>query len=494
MQATLIYPGIVLDDSGNFKKGGASDNSVPYGLAYISAYAKKEGHEIDLLDLRKITSWDNFESEIKKRSPGVFGISSMSIDFPAATEAALRIKTVDNSSIIIIGGVHSTVALEDVERLQQFDYIITGEGEVSFSRLLAQLEEKEAGERVISGLPADVGSLPYPDRDLFDYKNGEATNGWHFMASPFVSIIAGRGCPFKCSFCQPAERMIFGGKVKIRKVSDIINELKLLRKKYQFNSLLIHDDLFTADRNHVIEFCKAYREEGFPKSFVCQARADFIVKNEDVVKKMAEVGLQCFLIGFESGSQKILDLLKKGTTVEQNRLAAKICGKYGIKIFANFMLGVPGETSEDVRETVNLIREIKPAYPSIAFFTPYPGTELGDYCIRHDLVLENTGDFYNRSASAGGKLKGIDYAFLKAAAERAQDYDRESLSLLQKSSRRVGRSSRGLVARAWTKLRDESIGDFTKTVFKRFQMRWLYLKYSLYEDIREIMKGTSKKY
>ena len=159
MRATLIFPGIVPSGWGNFGKGGLSENFVPYGLAYISAYAKKEGHEIDLLDLRKLSGWGNFESEVKKRSPGVFGISSMSIHFDVAQEAALRIKAIDKSSIVIVGGIHPTVALEEVCKLRQFDHIITREGEISFSRLLSEIEKGEPRERVIEGVPAEVGGM-----------------------------------------------------------------------------------------------------------------------------------------------------------------------------------------------------------------------------------------------------------------------------------------------------------------------------------------------
>ncbi|MCX5785057.1 MAG: radical SAM protein [Elusimicrobia bacterium] len=481
MRATLIFPGIVLSGWGSFGQGGISENFVPYGLAYISAYAKKEGHDIDLLDFRKLSGWDNFESEVKKRSPGVFGISVMSIDFPSAVEAASRIKAVDSSSIVIIGGVHPTVALEEVRELRQIDHIITREGEISFSRLLSKIEKGEPREKVIEGIPADIGTIPYPDRDIFDYENGEASNPWMpFMEKPFVSIIAGRGCPFNCSFCQPAERMIFGGRAKIRTVPDIIGELEYLRERYKFNSLLIHDDLFTVNSHHVLEFCRAYREEGLPQSFACQARADFIVKNEAAVKEMAETGLKCFLIGFESGSQRILDLLKKGTTVAQNIAAAEICKKYGVSIFANFMLGIPGETAGEVKETVRLIREIRPAYPSLAFFTPYPGTELGDYCAKNGLLLKKAGAFYNRSSSAEGKLKGIDYTFLKAAAERAQDYDRKSLYPSYPGESAGAAGSHGFASRVWKKFRTQTTGAFAKKVFQYLRWRWLYLRYGLY--------------
>jgi radical SAM superfamily enzyme YgiQ (UPF0313 family) len=265
--------------------------------------------------------------------------------------------------------------------------------------------------------------------------------------------------------------MIFGGRSKIRPTDDIISELRLLRQKYGFNSLLIHDDLFTLNKDQVLAFCKAYREGGFPRSFVCQARADFIVKNEDAVAEMAETGLKCFMIGFESGSQRVLDFLKKGTTVEQNRHAAEICRKYGISIFANYMFGIPTETAAEVRQTVNFIRQIKPRHPSPCFFTPYPGTELGEYCIKSDLLLEKSDGYYNRSAMAQGKLKGIDYNFLRVAVERSMDYDREWAA--------AGRRSRGILERIKAKLRGKGAGAFIMAAARYLRRRWSYIKCGL---------------
>lgn len=429
MKATLIFLGVTLGGWGNFGKVGSSEaNFVQYGLAYISAYAKKEGHDLDLIDLRKLHGWEEFELEIAKRSPGIFGISSMSVDFGVALDAIKRIKVISKDSIVILGGVHATVAIEELGKIDQIDYIIIGEGEISFSQLLSKIEEGSSEQRIIKGISPDINSLPYPDRDIFDYENGELLHPWlPHMETPFVSIITSRGCPFRCTFCQPAERMVFGGKAKNRMLANIIEELKFLRQRYKFKSLLIHDDLFTFNRKWILEFCRMYREEGFAQPFTCQARVDFIVKNEDVVKKMVESGLSCFMIGFESGSQRILDFLKKGTTVEQNRQAAEICKKYNIKIFANYMFGIPTETFDEVRETVKFIRHIKPYHPSPSYLTPYPGTELYNYCVKNNLILKGSYEYYDRSPRRKGKLEGIDYNFLKAAVMRSMDYERGHL-------------------------------------------------------------------
>ena len=137
---------------------------------------------------------------------------------------------------------------------------------------------------------------------------------------------------YNCSFCQPAEKMIFGKNVRRRSPSNVIEELKILREKYKFKTLMIHDDCLTEDKKWIIEFCKLYRENDFNAKIICQSRADIICRNEDTIKLMAETGLGMLLIGFESGNQRVLNFLRKGTKVEHNFKAAEICRKYGLII------------------------------------------------------------------------------------------------------------------------------------------------------------------
>ena len=129
---------------------------------------------------------------------------------------------------------------------------------------------------------------------------------------------------------------------------------------------------------------------------------------------MKRAGLAMFLIGFESGNQRVLKFLRKGTTVEMNYRAAKICKKYGIRIWANYMLGIPTETKEETMDTVKMIHAIRPYRPSPAFFTPHPGSDLYEYCVKSDLSLIKSYDGYSRSPNEP-KIKGTDYVFLQKA-------------------------------------------------------------------------------
>jgi anaerobic magnesium-protoporphyrin IX monomethyl ester cyclase len=167
-------------------------------------------------------------------------------------------------------------------------------------------------------------------------------------------------------------------------------------------------------------FTDQYMAEGFTMPFFGQSRADIIVKNEDMVARMAKAGLRGYFIGFESGNPRVLQkVLRKGCTVAQNLEAARICKRYGISIWANYMMGVPTETKAEVMDTVRMIKEIDPDYYSPAFYTPHPGTDLYTQVVEEDLSLITDYDSYRRNPEEP-KIRGQDYEFLKGAMEESQ--------------------------------------------------------------------------
>jgi radical SAM superfamily enzyme YgiQ (UPF0313 family) len=146
-----------------------------------------------------------------------------------------------------------------------------------------------------------------------------------------------------------------------------------------------------------------------------------------MVALMKEAGLSLLFIGFESGNQRVLNFLRKGTKVEDNYRAAEICRKYGIKIWANYMMGIPTETKEEVMDTVRMIQAIKPDHYSPAFFTPHPGSDLFSYCEEHGLSLIQSHDSYRRNPTEG-KIKGIDYEFLRKVLWKSMGIEESVLS------------------------------------------------------------------
>ena len=142
--------------------------------------------------------------------------------------------------------------------------------------------------------------------------------------------------------------------------------------------------------------------------FWCQARVDHVVKHEDMIRRMSEVGLAGLFLGFESGSDRVLRFIRKGTTRAKNLEAARICRKYGIRIWANYMLGLPTETKEEIKETISMLKEIDPDYYSPAYYTPYPGNDLYDYCIEHGLSLVEPAQ-NARINGIGGRIQLLDH-------------------------------------------------------------------------------------
>jgi radical SAM superfamily enzyme YgiQ (UPF0313 family) len=202
---------------------------------------------------------------------------------------------------------------------------------------------------------------------------------------------------------------------------------------------MFHDDCLTENREWVADFCQRYTDAGFTQPFFCQSRADILVRHEDMVAAMARAGCRGYFIGFESGSDRVLRFIRKGTTRKLNLDAALVCRKYGIKIWANYMLGLPTETEDEVRQTVSMLKEMDPDYYSPAFYTPHPGSDLYDYCQDNGLSLIVSHDQFRRNPTET-KIKGHDYAFLKWALEESQR--RTWRNRLRRGLDRAGRTVR----------------------------------------------------
>jgi len=407
MRVTLIYPGIT--ECGFNALKGNEGSWMNHGLAILSSALKNKGHDVGLIDLRRLTEWDHLRRIAKEAVGDVVGITVMSVDYNASVTAAELIKEVKPATKVFVGGPHPSICPEEFEELECIDCVMKGEGEVTFPALMEDVANGKTLPKIVEGQRLEnLDDSPWADRNLFECPEEPFVP---FLKPPFVTLIAGRGCRYNCNYCQPAERLMFGRKVRRRSVTNVIEELKSLNDRYHFNSFMIHDDCLTENREWVLEFCERYKAEGFSKPFVAQSRADIICKHRDMVEALRDAGLQLCIIGFESGSDRVLKFLRKGCTRQQNLEAARICKKLGIKIWANYMLGLPTETKEEVLETLSMLEQIRPYHCSPAFYTPHPGSDLFEFGKEKGIHLITTHESFRRNTYEP-KIKGPDYDFL----------------------------------------------------------------------------------
>ncbi len=407
MKVTLVYPGIAM--IGFDSLGGQSHDtiSINLGLAYISSYLKKNSsHTVDLIDLRDISGWEHYKNELKMRAPDVVGIYCNTVNFENSVKSAQIAKKLGMT--VVMGGPHATIDPESLLKTGFINTVIIGEGEVSFLQVVEDLSAGKVPDRIIQGEKIhNLDEIPFPDRDMYNMDRILKGPGIFPYPNRYVGIMASRGCYFNCAFCQPLEKMIFGHKVRTRSVKNIIEEVKEIIKKYNANFIMFECDTLTTKKAWALELCQEMNN--IPIVWGAQSRADTIT--DDLAKAMHKAGCMVIFIGFESGSQRILNLLKKGITPSQSIKAGKICRKNNILIFANYMFGVPTETADDLEMTYRMIKTIQPELHSPTYFSPIPGSDLFDYCRDRNLIKTVDYDKYVRNPTHE-KVKGIDYQLL----------------------------------------------------------------------------------
>jgi radical SAM superfamily enzyme YgiQ (UPF0313 family) len=372
---------------------------VQLGLCYIGAYLEKNGYEVDLVDLRDLKNFEGFENEVLKRESDIIGIHVNTIDLKYALRCAEIAKKA--GKIVVVGGPHATIAPQSLTNIA--DYIIMGEGEISFLELLRDLERGKKPSQIIYGKRWEkLDELPIPNRSLFNLKEILPT----YSTFPYgLTFMASRGCPFNCTFCQPTQRKIFGKTVRYRSIDNIVEEIKYLKKATGVKQIYFMDDTVTINKKWILGLCEKIKEKNMDVKWWAQARVNQF--DEEIAKAMSDAGCICIGFGFESGSQTILNFLRKGITVEQSLNAAKLCKKYHMLIFANIMLGIPTETEKDLKATYKLVKEIRPEILSLSYFTPIIGSYLYDYCNEHDLLFPYSSTIHRYPY--GKKIKELDY-------------------------------------------------------------------------------------
>lgn len=395
---------------------------IPLGVAYVAGMLREHGKEVQVHDLSFDKSLDSFKEVILQYKPDIIGIEVLSVNVENTFKLAKIIKEIDDKIIVAVGGPHPSFMPDEMLANKNIDIAVKGEGEITFLELLEKFESSEPIDSV-NGIAfkkngkiklnpgrepmQDLDKLPFPARDLLPYKLYFQQPTIEPMQSPGVNIVTSRGCPFDCNFCQPISKNIFGLKHRRRSANNIIKELAMLKKEYNLRSFTIVDDLFVMDEEYIITFCRKLLESNLNLKWRCNSRVNTI--NAKKLKWMKKSGCIAIIFGVESGSQRMLDLMNKKIKVGQIKTAFKLCKEAEISAMANILMGYPGETTESLKDTVKIIKEIQPEMLSVNIASPMPGTRLYDTVKAEGKLNVSQYANFNRDFPDGIKLDNLTY-------------------------------------------------------------------------------------
>jgi len=338
----------------------------PLGLMYVAAYAKQNTeHKIEIIDMvAEEISIEQLKARLRNGKPDVVGITTTTFTLIDAITVAKAVKETNKETKVVLGGIHTYIYPKETVKLPEIDFIICGEGEKPFTNLLENINNSKS---IISGeLVEDLDALPFPDRHAV---KAEKYNSL-LAGGVSTTMITSRGCPYNCLFCH---RPHLGKKFRARSAVNVVNEIKAC-VEMGINEILIYDDTFTVDRQRVIEICSLIITKKIKVAWDIRARVDNI--DMEMLKFLKGAGCKRIHYGVESANAEVLKMLRKGITLAQVELAFKMTKEVGIDTLAYFMIGSPGETKEQIMNTISYARKLQPDYCHFSITTPFPGTPL----------------------------------------------------------------------------------------------------------------------
>jgi len=369
-------------------------SSPDLGLGYLASALKKENHQVDILDCVNLKlTFKKFEEYISKLDFDVIGFRVFSTDLFSVKKSLLIVKKMRPDIRIILGGAHPSYFPEQtLQYFEEADFAIRGEAETGLADLIRSFSNPDAADiENIAGLiwrengrikinppvfPENLDSLGFPDWDLINPCDYPFQTSYLTKSKIVAPLIITRGCPYKCTFC--AVRSITGYKIRSHSVHYTMEELKFLKSNFGIKEVCFIDDNFLTFKNLIIDLCEQMIKQKLDIKWSCFGiRLDMIDKN--ILSLMEKSGCYLLTVGIESGSQRILDHMKKNLTINLIEEKIKfITTQSNIKVIGNFILGYPMENEDDIRKTIKLAGKL-PLYGANFFpFHPTPGTEIFD--------------------------------------------------------------------------------------------------------------------
>ena len=374
------------------KQWAAAQPYAPLGTLYAASHIRQHGYNVCFYDTMFAEGPQDILTTIAKHTPEIFVIYDDGFNYLTKMcltnmrEAAFEMIKLakQRGSTVIVSSSDSTDHFEEYLN-QGADFILIGEAEMTLLDLLNAICKKESDFFKIQGLAfkqnnaivkterrtviKNLDSLPFPAWDLIDmmpYRKMWLQHKGYFS----MNVATTRGCPFKCNWCA---KPIYGNRYNTRSPENVVLELKMLKERFHFDHIWFCDDIFGLKPGWVNAFANMIEKEDLELHFKIQARADLLLQ-EDYVKDLARAGCSNAWMGAESGSQKILDAMDKGTTVKQIYDATRLLKKHNIHPSFFIQFGYLGETKEDIRKTIKMINELLPYEIGISVSYPLPGT------------------------------------------------------------------------------------------------------------------------
>jgi radical SAM superfamily enzyme YgiQ (UPF0313 family) len=379
----------------------------PINLAYLAASVIRAGFSAEIWDygIEKYIEND-FINRIREYGPFAIGIHCKTFNIIDGHRLAEVVKKYFPLVTTLVGGPHSSaLPVETLEEFMFFDAVVVGEGEAVIEELCREIVDghsmknvkglvfREEGTIIFTGkreLIKDLDSIAYPARHLFSkglHSKRHSTRGISSSDHNVTEIFTSRGCPGKCIFC--AVNISYGDCVRFRSVENVLGEVEECIAKFKYNHIILQDDTFTINKARVHGIVEGFKMMGL-RSWSCDSRVDTV--SEEMLKEMAQSGCRKISFGVESGSEKILKLIRKNIKIDQIERAVKWAKNAGIDIVeCTFIIGShPDETYEDLQATWKLINKIRPDIISVSIIVPYPGTEVYGLMEARGLIDQKT--------------------------------------------------------------------------------------------------------
>ena len=368
----------------------------PLNLMYLASSLEKESFNVNIFDDDLLQrGYENVSKLAEKINPKLIGVTANTSTIKSAMRYVDLIKKLLPDSLIVIGGPHPTfMPLETLKSSENLDAVVVGEGEKTIVDLAKQSYNVNKNLDEVRGivyrdlnygnlkitqkrpLIKDLDSLPFPARHLIPFEAYDASK------DQTSGIITSRGCVYSCNYCSSS--LIMGKKFRSRSPGNVLDEIEELVDKYNINDIGFMDDTFMLNKRRADDIANEIKTRNVDISFVASSRVDRV--DSSVLQNLKSAGLKTIYYGVESGSQRILDLMKKGITIKQAENAVKMAKDVGLEVLTSFILGYPGETEDDMNKTINFSTKLNSDYCQYSILTPFPGTPIYNELKDKDLI------------------------------------------------------------------------------------------------------------